>query len=206
MRGDRLCNVRRQILLHDSEDFRGRFALGQMPFLSAFADCAHDLLSGQIHHLEITAPPHVRKLRIAYVDWPHPDHSANQQFRIGRRLAAGITATIVIVWSAVPLWVTFLTWGFAGCGIGLVFTTVSTTGMNLAAAGTEGLVSSQLGIADALGFALATGFGGALIGLADHTRLELGAALALVFAASALVAVVGAAIASRVRAPAVVPV
>jgi MFS family permease len=116
-------------------------------------------------------------------------------------LAAAITATIIIVWSAVPLWVTFLTWSVAGCGMGLVFTTVSTTGMNLAAPGTEGLVSSQLGIADALGFALATGVGGALIALADDTRLELGAALALVFGASALVAVAGAAIASRVRAP-----
>jgi hypothetical protein len=121
-------------------------------------------------------------------------------------LAGGIAATILVVWSAVPLWVTFLTWSVAGCGMGLVFTTVSTTGMNLAAPGTEGLVSSQLGIADALGFALATGVGGALIALADHTRLELGAALALVFGASAVVALGGAGIASRVRAPAAVEV
>jgi MFS family permease len=115
-------------------------------------------------------------------------------------LAAGISATIIVAWSASPLWVTFLTWSIAGFGIGTVFTTVSTTGMNLAAPGTEGLVGSQLGIADALGFAIATAVGGAVIGLADHTTLALGPALVIVFGASAVVALIGAAIAPRVRA------
>jgi MFS family permease len=114
-------------------------------------------------------------------------------------LAAGIVLTATVVWSAVPLWATFLTWAIAGLGIGLVFTTVSTTGMNLAAPGTEGLVGSQLGIADALGFAIATGVGGAVVGVADRTALSLSAALLIVFALAAAAAAVGAWIAPRVR-------
>jgi hypothetical protein len=114
-------------------------------------------------------------------------------------LGAGIAATAAGAWSAIPLGVTFLPWSISGLGIGIVFTTVSTTGMNLAAPGTEGLVGSQLGIADALGFAVATGLGGAVVAVADRTALALGPALATVFAASAAAAAVGALIAPRVR-------
>jgi hypothetical protein len=66
-------------------------------------------------------------------------------------------------------------------------------------AGREGLVSSQLQMADALGFALISGIGGALIAVADHTTLSLSDALVVQFSLAAAVAVVGALAGARVR-------
>ena len=97
-------------------------------------------------------------------------------------IAVGVVLTLPVVWSGVPLAFTFLSWTVAGLGIGLVFNTTSITTMASAAGGAEGLVASQLQIADALGFALVGGIGGALVALSDRTSLSLSAALAIEFA------------------------
>lgn len=106
-------------------------------------------------------------------------------------LAVCIAATSMIVWSGWPLWATFLTWAAGGFGVGLVFSTTSAAGMALAPGGQEGLVGSQLGIADSLGFALVAATGGALVGLADRTSLTLAGALGAVFAIAFAAACVG---------------
>jgi MFS family permease len=114
-------------------------------------------------------------------------------------LAAGIVGTSLVVIDSVPLWVTFLTWAVGGFGIGLVFNTTSSTAIAQAPPGQEGLIGGQLGVADSFGFAVISAVGGAVIGVADRTALALSPALALVFALSAATALVGAALAPRVR-------
>jgi hypothetical protein len=114
-------------------------------------------------------------------------------------LATGIVGTSLVVIDSVPLGVTFLTWAIGGFGIGLVFNTTSSTAIAQAAPGQEGLVGGQLGVADTFGFALISAIGGAFIGVADRTTLGVSAALGMVFALAAMTALVGAAIAPRVR-------
>jgi hypothetical protein len=115
-------------------------------------------------------------------------------------LAAGTGGTVLVTVSAIPLWVTFLTCALSGFGIGVVFNTTSVSAMGQATPGQEGLVGSQLGVADALGFATIGAIGGALVGGADRGVLDLAPALALVFVLASATALVGAAVAPRVRA------
>src|SRR5829696_7652493 len=117
-------------------------------------------------------------------------------------VAVGVVLTVPIVWSGVPLIFTFLSWTVAGLGIGLVFNTTSITTMGSAAEGSEGLVSSQLQIADTLGFALVGGIGGALVALADRTALSLSTALAIELFIALGWALLGVAISGRVSAEA----
>jgi MFS family permease len=113
-------------------------------------------------------------------------------------IAVGIIGTLPVVRSGTPLWTTSLAWTAAGLGIGLVFNTTSVTTMAAAAPGAEGLVASQLQIADALGFALIGGIGGALVGLADRGSFSLSTALAIQFGFSLAAAAVGALVGRRV--------
>ena len=114
-------------------------------------------------------------------------------------LAVGTAGTVLVTVAAVPLWVTFITCAISGFGIGVVFNTTSVSAMGQATAGQEGLVGSQLGVADALGFAVVGAVGGAMVGVADRTSLPLGTALAVVFLLASSVAVLGATISPRVR-------
>jgi MFS family permease len=132
----------------------------------------------------------------ARAGWP-----AARAARLGfAALAAGTAGTILVTVAAVPLWVTFLTCAVSGFGIGVVFNTTSVAAMGQAPAGREGLVGSQLGVADALGFATIGAIGGAMVGAADRGVLGLGPALALVFLLASAIALVGASLAPRVRA------
>ncbi len=114
-------------------------------------------------------------------------------------LAAGTAGTILVTVETIPLWVIFLTCALSGFGIGVVFNTTSVTAMRQARAGQEGLIGSQLGVADALGFALVGAVGGAMVGVADRGVLELSTALGIVFAMASAVALLGVVIAPRVR-------
>ena len=80
----------------------------------------------------------------------------------------GRRAPILVTVAAIPLWVTFLTCALSGFGIGVVFNTTSVSAMGQAPKGREGLVGSQLGVADALGFATIGAIGGGLVGAADR--------------------------------------
>jgi MFS family permease len=121
-------------------------------------------------------------------------------------VALGVVLTLPVVWESTPLWTTSLAWTVAGLGIGLVFNTTSVTAMAAALPGGEGLVASQLQIADALGFALVGGIGGALVGLADRGSVSLSSALAIQFGLSFVAAVVGAVLGGRVTPAKEVPV
>jgi MFS family permease len=112
-------------------------------------------------------------------------------------LAASIAATIPIVLPGWPLALVAVSWAVAGFGIGVVFNTTSAVAMAAAEAGREGKVSSQLQIADTLGFALAAGVGGALVGVADRTAIRLAPMLVLELGLAAVVSVIGAVVAAR---------
>jgi len=119
-------------------------------------------------------------------------------------VGVGIIGALPVVFSATPLWLVFLGWSLAGPGIGIVFTLTAVTALDDVAAGREGLVSSQLQMADALGFAVISGIGGALVALADHTAVTLPAALVAQFALALAVAVAGALAGARVGSRALV--
>lgn len=114
-------------------------------------------------------------------------------------IVVGVALVMPVVVASTPLPLTFLAWSVAGVGMGLVFNTTAVTAMGGAPAGREGLVSSQLQIADTLGFALISGIGGALVGLADRDVIGLASGLTVQFALALLAALAGAWIAGRVR-------
>jgi MFS family permease len=121
-----------------------------------------------------------------------PAHASASTVQIGfALLALGIAAVAPIAWAGFPLWGSFLAWIVAGAGIGLVFNTTSVAALSTAEPGREGLVSSRLQIADALGYALASGVGGAIVGVADRGTFGLDVALVLTFGAAAAAAVLG---------------
>ncbi len=113
-------------------------------------------------------------------------------------LTIGVALALPVVWSSVSLAFTFVAWAIAGLGIGLVFNTTASTTMAATAVGSEGLASSQLQIADALGFALVGGTGGALVALADRSALTLSSGLAIEILIALAAAIVGLAISGRI--------
>jgi MFS family permease len=78
-------------------------------------------------------------------------------------LGAGIAGTLALLSPNVPAASAVVAWGVAGLGMGLAFTTTSATILEAAPPGHEGAVSASLQLAQALGAALATGIGGALV-------------------------------------------
>ena len=106
-------------------------------------------------------------------------------------VAIGLGGVVPIAWAGFPLWAAFVMWCIAGFGIGAVFNTTSVSALSWAPSGQEGLVTSNLQIADTLGFAIASGVGGALVGLAERGVLELGPALSIVFLLAAGAALLG---------------
>lgn len=127
---------------------------------------------------------------------------ATSMVRLGfAALGLSVLATVVVTVASVPLWVTFLAWVPAGFGMGLVMTTSSATALSGGGADEAGTVGSQLGIADALGFAAIAGVGGALVGVAERTAVTLPGALRVLFVGCAAVAALGMATGGRVREP-----
>jgi MFS family permease len=106
--------------------------------------------------------------------------------------AAAILAGTILVGAtlapAVPLATAFLGWGVAGVGMGLGSNALNVTAMGATQAGREGATATALGIADALGVALATGIGGAVLAQAARASWPTAQALALVWALAAAVA------------------
>jgi MFS family permease len=117
-------------------------------------------------------------------------------------LAAGAVLVIPVVRHGWPLWVTFLSWAVGGFGMGMLFNPTTVVAMGSAASGQEGLVSSQVNIADSLGFATISTFGGAIVAITEHTSLRLAPALVALFSVAAVLAGVGAVLAGRIVRPA----
>jgi MFS family permease len=92
-------------------------------------------------------------------------HSRRALVIVGLLLVtSGIIGTIVVLQPGVPIWVTLLTWGSAGFGMGFVSPTLALLMLELAPAGQEGASTSAGQLAGVLGIAIGTGIGGAIVG------------------------------------------
>ncbi|MGB8858368.1 MAG: MFS transporter [Ilumatobacteraceae bacterium] len=103
----------------------------------------------------------------------------------------GIALVVPVLWSWWPLWATFLAWSVGGLGMGLLYNPATVAAMSYATDGREGEVSSQVTLADAVGFSLMGGIGGATVAIADRTSWSLGGALGTNFALAIGLAAVG---------------
>jgi MFS family permease len=86
-------------------------------------------------------------------------------------LAASFVITAAVLFPQTPLPAALFGWGMAGLGMGLAYTTLGLTMLELAQPGQEGDASASLQLASVLGSGLGAGVGGALIGLM-HTQGE----------------------------------
>lgn len=115
-------------------------------------------------------------------------------------IGIGIVATSLVVDSSWPLPVVFATWCLAGLGMGLLFVPTSVAAMTHAEPGRDGVVASQVNLADSIGFSLMGGLGGASVAIADRGAWSLRSALVANFSVALALAVVGALLAHRIRA------
>ncbi len=106
-------------------------------------------------------------------------------------LLAGVVLSAPVLWEGWPLWAVFLGWSMGGLGMGLLFNPATVSSMTFATEGREGLVSSQVNLADALGFSLMGGIGGAMVAMADRTDWSLTGAIGTNFGLAAVLAVIG---------------
>jgi len=113
-------------------------------------------------------------------------------------LAAGALLVIPVVHQTWPLWATFFSWAVGGFGMGMLFNPTTVVAMSSAASGEEGLVSSQVNIADSLGFAAISTLGGAIVAITEHTSLQLAPALIGLFTVAIVLALLGAVTAGRI--------
>jgi len=89
-------------------------------------------------------------------------------------IVAGIATMSVIISTSISPWFAFGSWLLSGLGMGLAYSPLSQAVLSAAAPGQLGAATSALQLSDVLGFALGTGFGGALIALADRHDVEVG--------------------------------
>lgn len=130
---------------------------------------------------------------------PHwrPDAAARWGFIL---LVIGVVTVAPVLIASWPLPATFLAWCIGGLGMGILFNPTSVAAMTYADDGKEGLISSQIHLADTLGFAVMGGIGGATVAVADRTDVALTSALAVNFALAAACALLGVAVSRGVRA------
>ncbi len=102
-------------------------------------------------------------------------------------VAAGIVGEIVALEPSVPLWVAFVGWSAAGIGMGLVYNATGVVAMAATPSGREGETSTALGVADALGFALAAGAGGAVLAWSERMGGTTALALSIVWSVMVVV-------------------
>ncbi|MEO5901249.1 MAG: MFS transporter [Ilumatobacteraceae bacterium] len=122
----------------------------------------------------------------------HPNISPRRGVFTGfALLLTGIVLVSPVLHEGWPLWATFLSWSVGGLGMGLLFNPTTVAAMSYAEPGREGLVGGQVSLADAVGFSLMGGVGGAMVALADRTSLNLTTALATNFTIAAVLACVG---------------
>ena len=126
-----------------------------------------------------------------------PDRAVRTGFIV---LAVGIALVTPVLWSGWPLWATFAGWSVGGLGMGLLFNPTTVATMAYATPGTEGKVSSQLTLGDALGFSMMGGIGGAMVAVADRTSLSIAGALGISFGLAFCLAILGVVASTRIRA------
>ena len=112
-------------------------------------------------------------------------------------VTCGILLMAVTVSTSIPVAVAPVAWMIGGLGIGLAYAPLAQVVLSGAPEDQLGECTSALQLCDTLGFAFGTGLAGALVALADRQHLALGgssveAGLALVWALTAAVGVIGA--------------
>jgi MFS family permease len=131
----------------------------------------------------------------------HPDIDPRRAVRWGfATMAVGLAASLPVLISGWPLWVTFFSWAVGGFGMGLLFNPTTVTAMSHAEEGAEGLVSSQVNLADAVGFSMMGGVGGAMVAISKRTSLPLSGALGINFGLAIVLAGIGMVCARRIAA------
>ena len=131
----------------------------------------------------------------------HPGIDPRRAVRWGFSIVAlGLVASIPVLSESWPLWATFFGWAFGGFGMGLLFNPTTVTAMSWAQEGVEGLVSSQVNLADAIGFSMMGGIGGAMVAVSERTGLSLPGALGINFTLAIALACLGTVCARRIAA------
>ena len=110
----------------------------------------------------------------------------------------GLVLVVPVLWSGWPLPAVFVAWAIGGLGMGLLYNPATVAAMSYATDGREGEVSSQVMLADAVGFSLMGGIGGATVAIADRTSWSLAGALGTNLALAGVLACVGVLAARRV--------
>ncbi|MEX0663218.1 MAG: MFS transporter [Acidimicrobiia bacterium] len=106
-------------------------------------------------------------------------------------VAVGIALSATALMRAVPVWVAGVAWGIGGFGMGLSYSTASTTVLSEADASSQGAATSALQLSDGLGQALGTGLGGAIVAVAVAGASGRRDALIVVFGLMFAVALLG---------------
>jgi MFS family permease len=109
----------------------------------------------------------------------------------------GIAGTSLTLAPNVPVALATLTWGLAGLGIGIAYSTITLVVLESAPPGGEGAASSAMQLANVLGVALGTGLGGAILAVVPATDGTQTFGLALIDIGAIVVAAAGAITASR---------
>lgn len=115
-------------------------------------------------------------------------------------LAAGVALLVVVATTSLPTWIAVLAWALGGGGIGLAYSPLSVVTLAAAERGREGYATAALQLSDALGIAIGTGLGGAVVSTATRWDREISDGVVVVFVASLALGLVGAALAKRVPA------
>jgi predicted MFS family arabinose efflux permease len=92
-------------------------------------------------------------------------------------LAASFIITAAVLIPPTPVAVAIIGWGLAGTAMGLAYTSLSLSMLELAAKGQEGDASASLQLASVLGSGFGAGIGGALIALSQAQGAPLARAL-----------------------------
>lgn len=82
-------------------------------------------------------------------------------------LTLGIMAMITTTWATVLALLAIPSWGVAGLGMGLAYTTITLLVLELAPQGQEGAATAAMQLADRIGTALGAGIGGVIVGAAS---------------------------------------
>lgn len=133
--------------------------------------------------------------------WPRTDHARaiRQGFVI---LGLGIVLATPVLWDGWPLPLVFAGWSVGGLGMGLLFNPSTMASTAYATDGREGHVSSQISLADSLGFSVMGGLGGGAVALAEHSSVTLRGSLLATFGVAVALAALGTMAATRSRRPA----
>jgi MFS family permease len=114
-------------------------------------------------------------------------------------IAVGIAGMSVVLIGAVPAWCSIPSWGIAGLGIGIAYSSISLTVLRHAPAGSEGATAASMQLADVLGNALGTGIGAVAVAAAVASLGSALVGVAVTDVMAGAVAIAGIFIASRLR-------